>query len=149
MDISEETKERLRNLFDSQLNAALATSKDDEPYCCLVSFLVSQDLRYLVFATKRARLKYKQMEANPSVALLIDNTTNQPDDVTEAISVSVVGTAEDIKRSERLSYVDLLAERHPKLKEFLHSAGTAIIRVSIEKMYVVTNFESVEVVEPS
>ncbi|MBD3157991.1 MAG: pyridoxamine 5'-phosphate oxidase family protein [Candidatus Lokiarchaeota archaeon] len=148
MEISEETQKRLKSLFDSQLNAALATSKDGKPYCCLVSFFVTDDFRYLLFATKRARLKYEQMDANPSVALLIENTKNQPDDVTEAISVSVIGTAEDIEEPNKSVYADRLAERHPKLRQFVHSEDTAIMRVVIEKMYVVTNFESVDVVEP-
>lgn len=147
MEISEETQKRLKSLFDSQLNAALATSKDGIPYCCLVSFFVTDDFRYLLFATKRARLKYEQMDANPSVALLIENTMNQPDDVTEAISVSVIGTADDMRGSERKDYADKLANRHPKLKRFVHSEDTAIMRVTIDKMYVVSNFEEVEVVD--
>jgi len=147
MDISEKTEKRLKNLFDSQLNAALATSKDGKPYCCLVSFFVTDDFKHLLFATKRARLKYEQMDANPSVALLIENTTNQPKDVTQAISVSVLGTAKDVKGDDRLDYADQLAERHPKLKQFVHSENTAIMRVTIEKMYVVSDFEKVEVVD--
>lgn len=148
MNLSEKTEKRLRSLLDSQLNATLATSKDGKPYCCLVSFFVSDDFRHLLFATKRARLKYEQMKANPHVALLIENTLNQPEDVTEAISVSVLGTVEDITNPKRAKYAELLAKRHPMLKDFVHEEDTAIMRVSINKMYVVTNFESVEVVEP-
>ena len=141
-------KKQLQNFFDTQLNAVLATSKNAKPYCCLVSFLVTDNLRYLIFATKRDRLKYKQMVANPAVALLIDNTRNQPNDVTEAMSVSVLGTSEDIKGSKKNKYVKLLAERHPNIENFITDEDSAIIRITIEKMYIITDFESGEVFNP-
>ncbi len=142
-------KSKIRKLFDSQLNAVLATSKKDKPYCCLVSFLVTNDLRYLIFATKRDRLKYRHIVANHSVALLIDNTTNQPDDFNEAMSVTLQGMAEDIKGVKKNKYADILAKRHPKLKNFINSEDTAVIRVAIEKIYIITNFESVEILNIS
>lgn len=138
---------KLRKLFESQLNGALATSKNSTPYLCLVSFLVSDDFRYAFFATKRARLKYRHMQANPSVALLIDNTMNQPTDVNEAVSVTIQGTVIDIKGAKRIQYSNLLAERHPKIKDFVKDTDTAIMQVTIKKMYVVSNFESVELLD--
>lgn len=147
MDISKNMENKLRKLFDSQLTCVLATSRNSKPYCCLVSFLITDDFRYVVFATKRARLKYKHMQANPSVALLIDNTMNQPTDVTEAISVTIQGTVIDTKGAKRVQYSNLLAERHPEIKDFVKGTDTAIMQVTIEKMYVVSNFESVELLD--
>lgn len=146
MKISKLITKKIRKLFKSQLNAVLATSKKDKPYCCLVSFLVTDDLRYLIFATKRERLKYEQIATNPFVSLLIDNTMNQPDDIKEAMSVTLQGIAEDVEGAKN-EYADLLAKRHSKLKKFIKSKDTAIIKVTIEKIYVVTNFESVEILD--
>lgn len=138
---------RLRHLFDSQLIAVLSTSKDDQPYVCLVSFVVDEEMDFLIFSTRRNRLKYHHIEANPRVSLIIDDRRNIPVDLHEATSVTIFGIATDTKDEEKGICTDLLLSRHQNLTNFVNHPDTAVIKVDIEKMYVVSDFESVKVVE--
>ena len=61
MDMNPEVKKRINKVLKSQSIAVLGTSKDDEPYSSLVGFIVTDDLRELVFATMRQRLKYRKI----------------------------------------------------------------------------------------
>ena len=143
MDMNPEVKKRIDKVLKSQSIAVLGTSKDDEPYSSLVGFVVTDDLRELVFATMRQRLKYRNIEANPRVTFMIDDRNEQDNDFNETTSVTIVGSAEDVKGGVREEYASLLVERIPILTDFVSSPDCAVIRVTIDKIYVVSDFESV------
>ena len=143
MDLNPEVKKRIDKVLDSQNIAVLGTSKDDEPYSSLVGFVVTDDHRELVFATMRQRLKYRNIEANPRVTFMIDDRNVQDDDFNETTSVTIVGSAADVKGKEREEYAAMLVDRHPVLTDFVSSPDCAVIRVTIDKIFVVSDFESV------
>ena len=143
MDINPEVKKRIDKVLDSQSIAVLGTSKNNEPYSSLVGFVITDDMRELVFATMRQRLKYENMVANPRVTLMIDDRNEQNNDFNETTSVTIIGTAEDVTSAERDKYASMLVERHPILTDFVSFPDCAIMRVKIDKIYVVSDFESV------
>lgn len=143
MDLNPEVAKRIERVLSSQSIAVLGTSKDDEPYSSLVGFVVTDDLRELVFATMRQRLKYQNMAANPRVTLMIDDRDEQNHDFNETTSITIIGSAEDVKGGKREEYTSSLVERHPVLSDFVSFPDCAIIRVTIDKIYVVSDFESV------
>ncbi|MHA2351927.1 MAG: pyridoxamine 5'-phosphate oxidase family protein [Candidatus Thorarchaeota archaeon] len=143
MDLNPEVKKRIDKVLKSQSIAVLGTSKDNEPYSSLVGFVVSDDLRELVFATMRQRLKYRNIEANPRVTFMIDDRNVQDNDFNETTSVTIIGSADDVKGKEREEYAALLVDRHPVLTDFVSSPACAVIRVAIDKIFVVSDFESV------
>jgi nitroimidazol reductase NimA-like FMN-containing flavoprotein (pyridoxamine 5'-phosphate oxidase superfamily) len=143
MDLNPEIRKRIDKVLDSQRIAVLGTSKDGEPYSCLVGFALTEDLKELVFATMRERLKYRQMEANPRVTLMIDDRDVQNSDFNDTTSLTIVGSATDIMGTDRERYASLLLKQHPVLTEFVSSPDCAVMRVAIDKIYVVSEFESV------
>ncbi|MHA1949503.1 MAG: pyridoxamine 5'-phosphate oxidase family protein [Candidatus Thorarchaeota archaeon] len=143
MDLNPEIKKRIDKVLNSQRIAVLGTSKDGEPYSCLVGFALTEDLKELVFATMRERLKYRQMEANPRVTLMIDDRDVQNSDFNDTTSLTIVGSATDITGSDRERYASLLLKQHPVLTEFVRAPDCAVMRVSVDKIYVVSEFESV------
>nr|KXH72195.1 MAG: hypothetical protein AM325_01605 [Candidatus Thorarchaeota archaeon SMTZ1-45] len=143
MEINPEVKKRINKVLDSQSIAVLGTSNKDEPYSCLVGFAISEDLKELVFATMRQRLKYKNMIANPRVTLMIDDRDTQASDFNDTTSITIVGSAKDMTGNEREKYVSMLLQRQPALTEFVSSEDCAIMRVTVDKIYVVSEFESV------
>ncbi len=143
------THQRLTNLFNTQLIAVLGTSSQDEPYTCLVGFRFTEDLRAVFFATMRNRLKYRQISANPRVSLIIDDRKNQPSDFSRTTSATVMGTAVDTGEPERSKLADMLVKKHPFLTDFLKSPDCAVMKVQVEKMIVVDDFESVQRIELS
>jgi hypothetical protein len=78
---------------------------------------------------------------------MIDDRSEKQHDFEKTTSATLIGTAEDIRSSERQSYAEALIEKHPVLEEFVNHPDCAIIKVSIDKIYVVSNFESVLKIE--
>ncbi|MFW9799473.1 MAG: pyridoxamine 5'-phosphate oxidase family protein [Candidatus Thorarchaeota archaeon] len=148
-DIDSETHKRLKGLFDAQLIAVLGTSSQDQPYTCLVGFRFTDDFRAVFFATMRDRFKYRQISANPRVSLIVDDRKNQPSDFSHTTSVTVMGTAVDTSEPERRKLADMLVEKHPFLTDFVKSPDCAIMKVHVERMILVGDFESVQRIEMS
>ena len=143
MKIEPEVRERIVRVMNSQKIAVLGTSKNDEPYSCLVSFAVTEGLDKIVFATMRQRLKYRNIMVNPRVTLIVDDRDVYNSSFNETTSITIIGSAKDIKDVDRDKYASLLLERHPSLTDFVNSPDCAIIRVAIDSYYIVSEFESV------
>ena len=146
MVIEPKMNEHISKTLDTQSIAVLATSKNDEPYSCLVGFEVTDAFRTFVFATMRQRLKYRNILANPRVTLTIDDRDKTESDFNETSSVTVVGTATNTKGAERSRYAGLLVKRHRALQAFVDSPDCAVIKVAVDKIYFVSEFESVVVI---
>lgn len=140
-----ESHRKIVDLLGSQLISVLSTSSNNEPYSCLIGFEFTRDLRYVLFATMRARLKYEKMKANPFVSLTVDTRSNSPDDFQKAISVTLTGRADDVQEPERTNLANQLAMRHPVLTDFVNSPDCAIMRVAIDRIYLVEDFESTSI----
>jgi hypothetical protein len=54
-----------------------------------------------------------------------------------------LGIAKDINGQKRDEYATLLLKLHPSLTDFVNSPDCAVIRVTVDKIYVVSEFESV------
>jgi len=143
LEIKPEIRERIIKVLKSQKIAVLGTSKNDEPYSCLVSFAFTEKLDKLIFATMRQRFKYRNMSANSRVTLIIDDRDVKDSSFNETTSITAIGNAEDIKGEGRDKYASLLLDRHPSLKEFVNSPDCAIMCVEIDSYYIVSEFESV------
>ncbi|MFW9957414.1 MAG: pyridoxamine 5'-phosphate oxidase family protein [Candidatus Odinarchaeota archaeon] len=143
MESNTEVMQRIKKVINSQSIAVLGTSKNDEPYSCLVAYAVTDDVSHFIFATMRQRLKYRNLSVNPRVSLIIDDRSEKSSDFNETTSITILGTAKDILGSEREEYATLLLTLHPSLADFVNSPDCAIIRVDVEKIYVVSEFESV------
>jgi nitroimidazol reductase NimA-like FMN-containing flavoprotein (pyridoxamine 5'-phosphate oxidase superfamily) len=143
MKLNPEVKRRIDKVLNSQSIAVLGTSKDNEPYSSLVGYVVTDDLRKVIFATMRQRLKYENMAANPRVTLMIDDRSEQNNDFNETTSITIIGTAEDVMGDERENYASMLVQKHPILADFVSFPDCAVMRIKIDKIYVVSDFESV------
>ena len=143
MEISPKVRSHIDNVLSSQKIAVLGTSKDGEPYSCLIAFAVTDDLKEMVFATMRQRLKYTNIMNNPRVTLIIDNRDVKASDFNDTTSITMIGTAWDVKGDGRDQYAALLLKQHPALTDFVNSPDCAVLRVEIDKIYIVNEFESV------
>ena len=143
MEISPKVRNHIDSVLSSQKIAVLGTSNDGEPYSCLIAFAITEDLKELVFATMRQRLKYENIMANPRVTLIVDNRDAKASDFNETTSITMIGTAQDIQGESRNRYAGLLLKRHPTLSDFVNSPDCAVLRVEVDKIYIVSEFESV------
>lgn len=139
----------ISSLTEGQLFAVLATQQGGQPYTSLVSFAASNDLGSLFFATGRTTAKFKNIQRDNRVALLIDDRSNASIDVLDAAAVTVIGAAAVAGGGERDAAGVLLLDRHPQLAQFLRANDTALLKVLVSRYILVTRFQEVVVWEPS
>jgi len=135
--------EKLKSLLDSQPLAVLATEGQGRPYVNLVAFAAIDDLSRLFFVTGRSTRKFSNLGANSSVALLVDNRSNQVEDFSTAVAATVIGTAREINGEERERCITVYLRKHPHLRDFVVAPGNALIKVTVETYVVVSRFQEV------
>lgn len=140
-------EELLREVVSTQYFAVLNTIGQGLPYSNLVSFAATDDLRSLVFVTGRNTRKYRNIQDNHNVSLLIDNRTNKPSDTSRATAIAVVGTArEDVDDKSLLR--DVFLARHPQLRHFVEAPDNAVMLVTVRE-YIVAAFDKTQSVRLS
>ncbi|MFY9942581.1 MAG: pyridoxamine 5'-phosphate oxidase family protein [Desulfobacterales bacterium] len=143
MQDSSEIRALLRALFDDQRLAVLATHQDGQPYATLVAFGADDDLATLYFATPRATRKFANLSADPRVALLINNSVNQAEDIHRAMAATATGRAVELEGPQRTVYEARYIARHPHLEEFVRSPSCALIAVTVARYVLVRSFQTV------
>jgi len=134
----------LREVVGTQYFAVLNTIGQSLPYSNLVSFAATDDLRSLVFVTGRNTRKYRNIQDNHNISLLIDNRTNQPSDTSQAVAITAIGTArEGIDNKSLLR--DIFLARHPQLRHFVDAPDNATMLVTI-RLYIVAAFDKTQTV---
>ncbi len=136
-------RDDLKNLFQSQRFAVLATVERSHPYLNMVAFAETEDLAAVLFATTKATRKYANILSASGVALLVDNRSNQEADIRQAIAVTIIGTAGEVMESHRAPLERLYLGKHPHMKGFLDAADTALIKIDVETYYMVSRFQNV------
>jgi nitroimidazol reductase NimA-like FMN-containing flavoprotein (pyridoxamine 5'-phosphate oxidase superfamily) len=140
----QEIKATLSALFREQQLAVLATrEKDGQPYASLMAFAASDDLGQILLVTSRFTRKYANLSADPRVSLLIDSRSHQSADIHEAVAVTVLGEAEEVKGTEREHLLTYYLQKHPHLEDFAMSPSCALLRVQVKSYYLVSRFQEV------
>ncbi len=137
--------ELLNRLFASQRSAVLATQQRGQPYCSLMAFAATGDLKLLLFATLRETRKYANLASDPRAAMLVDNRTNQAADTENAVAVTATGRAIEVDPAEREQLLGIFLARHPHLQSFVSHPGCALLKLQVAEYYVVERFQEVQV----
>jgi nitroimidazol reductase NimA-like FMN-containing flavoprotein (pyridoxamine 5'-phosphate oxidase superfamily) len=137
-------KQTIEELLSSQKLAVLSSFGNEQPYASLVAFAATEDLKYIIFATTRSTRKYANLSQESKVALLIDNRTNEEEDFSYAVAATVLGRAEEVLGPERESFLHIYLTKHTHLKEFVSSPSCALLKVRVQKYYVVNRFQNVQ-----
>lgn len=136
-------KSLLKELFRTQLFASLSTLQAEHPYNNLVAFATTDDLKSILFVTKRGTRKYSNLISNNNVSVLIDNRTNRDSDLRTALAVSAVGTAEVVKDSRKEELYQLFLLKHYNLESFARSPESELFQIRVKCYYAVRNFQEV------
>ncbi|MBN1425418.1 pyridoxamine 5'-phosphate oxidase family protein [Candidatus Fermentibacteria bacterium] len=134
------TDPRITRLLRSQRLAVLATDEEGSPYLSLVAYAAAPDLTRVYFATLSSTRKARALEANPRVALLVDDRRNDGGDLADASALTLTGLAEAVPARRRDEAARLLAEAHPELSDFLSMADCQLYAVRITGCVVVSRF---------
>lgn len=133
----------LRNLFQSQRYAVLATDDNGQPFASLMAFAATEDLRQIVILTERNRRKFANLAANPRVALLIDDRENKGSDTQNSVAATAIGEAQEAGSAAGAALLQLFLARHPYLADFAAAPSCAVVTVKITSYLLVSRFEQV------
>ena len=136
--------DQIKALLYSEHFAVLATRGSEYPYCSLVGYAPTADGTEVLFATNRQTRKYGNITKTPKVSLLIDSETNQENDLRDAKALTILGSAREIDTETNPDYLALYIKKHPALKDFVAAPDCALMRVTVEKYILVTNFQDVQ-----
>ncbi|MCU0236988.1 MAG: pyridoxamine 5'-phosphate oxidase family protein [Acidobacteria bacterium] len=136
-------RKRIAGLLGRQKLGILATQGRTYPYQNIVAFAAGRDLKTIVFATRRATSKYRNLKLRRRVAVFVDDRANREADFQEATGITALGMAGETRGKERARSARLLLRRHPFLKEFLAAPDCAVFAVRVRVYVLVLRFEKV------
>lgn len=137
----------IRDLCALQRLAVLAIHGDDQSYCSLVAFAATDDLKHIIFATRRATRKYANLTAHDRAAMLVDNRTNREADFKQAVAVTILGQAAEVDPQEKDQLLKIYLHKHPYLEDFVNSLECAVLKLRVDRYLVVREFQTVREVK--
>jgi general stress protein 26 len=140
-------KSLIRELFEGQYFSVLATQSEGRLHTSIVAFAATDDLGSVVFSTPKATRKFRYLTAQPEVSIFVDNRSNDAADLYRVTGVTVSGTAEVPAGADREALLGLYIRKHPHMEEFARSPNSALVRVKVRRYDVVTEFQSVLVLD--
>lgn len=138
-----ELRKKIRDLFKEQNLGVLATLGETFPYQSIVAFTVTNDLKNIMFATKRMTSKYKNLKKSPRVSMFIDNRSNRESDFQRTIGLTALGDAQELQGTQRDKAILKFIKRHPCLEEFISSQNSSTFIVKVRVYYLVEHFQEV------
>lgn len=144
MNPKTEVVNQLKAFLETQKLTALATQEPGHPYLSLMAFIFSDDLKYLIVATKKGTRKYSNMVNSSGVAFLIDNRRIEGVDFQNTLAVTGIGRAIESLNFEKEAFLKQFLIRHPDLASFLRSPECALMKIEVSKYYMVSQFQEVE-----
>jgi uncharacterized pyridoxamine 5'-phosphate oxidase family protein len=138
-----DVRKKIAKLLTGQKLGILATRGEDYPYQSIVAFAGSKDMKHILFATRRATSKYKNLKAKAQVSILIDNRSNHEDDFLDAIGMTALGDARELRGASRKKFMGLYLRKHPSLEGFLSGPDCALFMIKVKVYYVVWHFQEV------
>jgi len=137
-------QDQIRALMFEQPYAVLCTQGGGQPYGSVIAFAVNQDLNAAVFATPTATRKFRLLSECDQVALVVDNRSADPGDISHIHAVTATGRAVDLSNYDAGDYWQkLLINKHPVMHDFVCAPSTALIRIDILRYFHVTRLQEV------
>lgn len=127
------TLEKIKTLIRNADICVLATTGRHGPHTSLMGFVCSADITEIYLVTARTSLKYRNLEREPRVSLLVD--TREADPRGETRAVTITGRAHEIEDAGQKS--ELLArikQQLPHLRALASQSDIALIAVRVQAL---------------
>jgi nitroimidazol reductase NimA-like FMN-containing flavoprotein (pyridoxamine 5'-phosphate oxidase superfamily) len=126
--------EAIKTLIMSRDVCVLSTVSGGTPHCSLMSYVTDVTCREFYMITLMETKKYRNLEGNSAVSLLIDD---REEDVAhrrrDIRALTVSGVFQKLgDPSEEKRILQLLLEKHPHLKEFAESGKAKVFAVRVK-----------------
>ena len=136
-------RQSIKEILNNQYLAVLATHTGSSPYTSLVSFMASQDLKEIYFATFINTRKYHNITKNSEVSLLVDSRANRKDDFKDSSALTILGNAETVTHVQRDKVISLYLNKFSHLQDFVGDPQCALVRITVVRYILVQRFQEV------
>ena len=131
--------ETIHSLIRTNDVCVLSTVFEGKPHCSLMSYMI----------TRPGSMKYRNLEQNGSVSLLIDSREQEPDGRREGIRALTVSgefrkIADGKKEKEILA---LLLDSNPHLREFAEKGAASVFAVRVKTLQLLEGVDRSHFVE--
>ena len=110
----------------------LATVSGGKPHCSLMAYVSNEDCSEIYMVTQRDSVKFRNLQENPSVSLLIDTREgHQGPNRPKAQALTVNGVSQTVNEVNRSKVRNMLLERHPHLKVFMDHPNAELLCIRI------------------
>ena len=122
--------EKIKELVRKRNICVLATVSADKPYCSLMAYVTDALCKEIYMVTLKNTTKFKNLQRNPCVSILVDTRETQPRSKAQALTIDGFFTPltdENKKENIRAS----LLETHPHMETFMKNPDAEIICIKI------------------
>ena len=137
------TEKEIQRALDTSQFAVLATQYDGQPHASLMAFTPIGGIRYLIMATYRNTMKYRNLSKDGRVAMLIDNRSVQGSVEHRNLVITAHGIASEVPRSDHKAAEQALLARHDNLAAFLASEDSILMRIAVTAYEIVAGTDEV------
>ena len=136
-------EEEIQRALDTRLFAVLATQYDGQPHASLMAFTPVDGFRYLIVATYRNTMKYRNLLKDGRVAILIDNCAAPGSAEHRNLVLTAHGIASEVPSVDHEAIEQAHLARHANLTAFLASPDCVLFRVAVSTYEVVAGTDDV------
>jgi len=121
---------KLETILRENSLCVLCTEAAGNPYCSLMTYLLSDDRRTLYLVSTRESRKFKNLLANPRVSVLVDSRQH-PAAGANIVSVTFAGLFQTLVDAETERVTTAFAREHPELTEILNHPDSVIFAIKL------------------
>lgn len=128
--------EYIKSVIQSQEMCVLATSGDNLPHSSLMAYVADIEARNVYMITHRNTQKFKNLEINPFVSLLIDTRSVEGGGNRENIvALTVSGEYFVVKEVDEIVEIkETFCDRHKHLQQFANNDDAVVFKVQIKSL---------------
>jgi nitroimidazol reductase NimA-like FMN-containing flavoprotein (pyridoxamine 5'-phosphate oxidase superfamily) len=125
--------EKIKELVKKKDSCVMATVSGTDPYCSLMAYVTDDACREFYMVTQKSTNKYRNLEENPSVSLLIDTRDEHAGALRpEAKAVTAAGVFQRVADEGKKGLIRArLLERHPHLGVFFEDPDAEILCIKV------------------
>ena len=134
--------EEIERLIKAKDICVLATVSDDAPHCSLMNYVPGDDCREIYMVTQKSTRKYRNLNANNSVSLLIDTREEYPGPRRpQGKAITVTGVFQKMEDEKKKATIQVkFLEKHPYLNSFIEDADSEIFCVKVLTVLLLDGF---------
>jgi uncharacterized pyridoxamine 5'-phosphate oxidase family protein len=136
-------KEYINGALQTCRFAVLATEGNGQPHASLIAITPFGSFPKVIFATYRNTLKYRNLNDNSKVAMLIEGENVNTKGLNERVVLTIIGKTEEVGIEENEAAYKAHLKRHPEMESFMISSDCALMFVIAESYQVVNGIDNI------